>query len=204
MNITDKESEDLLRRIYIAAPCNVGWDTMSGDDKKRACAQCNQNVYNISKLTKREAAQLIVENEGKVCLTFFRRRDGTIMTENCPVGLRRIRDAIKACAIALLLALSWFGIVNEAHAQGLIGAPPDPGRLGQSNEIGVVQNESWISAQIALSTVAFIGLCIWLVKQIRRKKGSILLIAITLSLTFAAVGLVHGLLSQDKMLCEWL
>lgn len=204
MNLTDKECEDFLSTIYIAAPCDVGWENMTGDDKIRACSLCKKNVYNTSKLTNREAAKLILDNtEDRICLRIYRRRDGTMMTENCPVGLRRIRDAIKFCAVMVLLALAWFGLISEAHAQGLIGAPIDGGpcrgnpphsaqELDQYNSYLAIQK-----TQAAVLWASFLGCLLWLGRQIRRNRGSIVLIATSLTLIFAAVGFVHGLLEPD-------
>jgi hypothetical protein len=82
---------DLLKDVLIAAPCNVGWENMHGDEKVRFCHGCRLNVYNTSKMSKVEVASLLA-NDGNTCLRLYRRADGTIITENCPRGLRRIRD----------------------------------------------------------------------------------------------------------------
>jgi hypothetical protein len=36
-----------------------------------------------------EAERLVVEKEGRLCVRFHRRADGTVLTRDCPVGLRR-------------------------------------------------------------------------------------------------------------------
>ncbi|MBX3148612.1 hypothetical protein KF728_00545 [Candidatus Obscuribacterales bacterium] len=46
MYISEQVCDEILRDTYVAAPCNVGWENMNGDDRVRACAQCQQNVYN--------------------------------------------------------------------------------------------------------------------------------------------------------------
>lgn len=38
--------QDILNRVYIAAPCSVPWDSMEGDERIRHCQQCKLNVYN--------------------------------------------------------------------------------------------------------------------------------------------------------------
>ena len=80
-----------LDNLRIASPCSVSWASMTGDERVRACAQCRLNVYNISAMTHAEAQALIVEKEGKLCVRIYRREDGTILTRDCPVGLRAAR-----------------------------------------------------------------------------------------------------------------
>ena len=112
------KDEDLINSIRIAAPCPVSWDTMTGDEKVRFCSMCKLNVYNISNMSASEAANLIRENQGKLCAQILRRRDGTVITENCPVGLRKIRNAARRCAVAATALLCWFGFsVQSAIAQ---------------------------------------------------------------------------------------
>ncbi|MBK7838876.1 MAG: hypothetical protein IPJ49_14595 [Candidatus Obscuribacter sp.] len=36
---------DSLDNVMIAAPCNIGWDNMVGDDRVRLCAGCDKNVH---------------------------------------------------------------------------------------------------------------------------------------------------------------
>src|SRR5271168_2089129 len=80
----------MLDRVSIAAPCAADWDSMPGTDRVRHCAQCGKNVYNLSAMTRREAEGLLRETEGRLCVRLFRRADATILTENCPAGLRAI------------------------------------------------------------------------------------------------------------------
>ena len=75
-----------LDRIAVASPCSVAWDEMEGDDRVRFCDRCSLNVYNISAMTKAEAESVITNTEGRVCARFYRRADGTILTQDCPVG----------------------------------------------------------------------------------------------------------------------
>jgi hypothetical protein len=79
---------NVLDRIKIASPCSAKWELMKGDDQVRFCADCHKHVYNLSALTRRDAESLLREMNGRVCTHFYRRQDGTILTEDCPVGLR--------------------------------------------------------------------------------------------------------------------
>lgn len=105
-----KANEKLLNSVVIAAPCPLSWESMVGDDKVRHCGGCSKNVYNLSAMTDKEAESFLQVNGATQCMRFYRRADGTIMTDNCPVGLRKIRDRVRnigrlaAGFVALILA----------------------------------------------------------------------------------------------------
>jgi hypothetical protein len=83
---------------------------MVGDDRVRFCSQCNLNVYDISTMTKPEAESFIANAEGRICAKLYRRADGTILTQDCPVGLRAVRKKVSRAAAAAFSALvSLFG-----------------------------------------------------------------------------------------------
>ncbi len=118
-----KTSASLLSRIELAAPCDVAWEAMTGDERIRHCQLCNLSVYNISEMTSREAEAFLLENiaSERVCGRILRRKDGTIVTDNCPRGLRAARNAVRGvckrvAAVAALL-LTTFGLTPpEAEA----------------------------------------------------------------------------------------
>jgi hypothetical protein len=80
-------SLDVLDRIRIASPCHARWEDMAGDDRKRFCCECSLHVYNLSAMTRDEAVELVSGAEGRLCAGFWRRPDGTILTQDCPVGI---------------------------------------------------------------------------------------------------------------------
>ncbi len=83
-----------LEKLRIANPCPARWEAMEGDDRVRFCQTCKKNVYNLSALQRSEAEALVARHEGKMCATFFRRADGTVLTADCPVGRRRTRARV--------------------------------------------------------------------------------------------------------------
>ncbi len=91
--------------VRIASPCSANWDQMSGDDRVRFCDRCNLHVYNIARLTRKQAETLMAHTEGRVCARLYRRADGTIITKNCPVGLRAIRRHVAKVTGAVFAAL---------------------------------------------------------------------------------------------------
>ena len=99
-------AQDFLNRMQITSPCPASWAEMSGDDRARFCATCEKHVYDFSKMTAAEGVALIREKEGKVCARLWRRADGTVLTADCPVGMRRAKirrwiPATKAATLAL-------------------------------------------------------------------------------------------------------
>lgn len=91
-----------LNNIKIASPCSADWNEMYGDDRKRFCGDCNLNVYNLSGMTRDEAEALVMNAEGRVCVRFYRRADGSIITEDCPVGWTKVKHRTKVFATAAL------------------------------------------------------------------------------------------------------
>ncbi len=99
------QQKDFLDRMRIASPCNVGWENMTGDDRTRFCDQCSLHVYNISAMTRDEVAVLVKNTEGRICARLYRRADGTVLTRDCPVGLRALRRRVAKVAGAALTAV---------------------------------------------------------------------------------------------------
>ncbi|MBD0373544.1 MAG: hypothetical protein ICV60_22110 [Pyrinomonadaceae bacterium] len=97
-----------LDNVRVSAPCSSDWNQMIGDERVRFCRHCSLNVYNLSGMTRREAESLIANAEGHLCVRYYRRRDGTILTKNCPVGLSAITRRISRTASAMLSAVLGF------------------------------------------------------------------------------------------------
>ena len=95
---------DLLSSIRVASPCTADWDQMVGDDQKRFCSQCNLNVYNLSAMPAEEAAAFVEKAEGRVCIRLYKRADGTVITQDCPVGLRLLRKKAAKAARRIVTA----------------------------------------------------------------------------------------------------
>jgi len=106
------KNEDFLNSLRIASPCPVGWEQMTGDERKRHCRLCDLHVYNISEMSHGEVQSVIAKSEGRVCARLFRRADGTVITRDCPVGSRALRRRVaKTAAAAFAAILSLASIV---------------------------------------------------------------------------------------------
>ena len=101
-----------LDHLRIASPCPANWDQMSGDNRVRFCNLCQLHVYNFAELTRTEAESLIKKTEGRICGRLYRRTDGTVITKDCPVGLRALRRRVTRRSAAVFAALmSFLGVV---------------------------------------------------------------------------------------------
>jgi hypothetical protein len=95
---------------------------MIGSERMRFCGACNLNVYNLSGMTRSEAESLIARNEGRLCVRFYRRFDGSIITKDCPVGLRAIQRRVSYLAKAIIAATLTF--MASVGLQSLIPGSP--------------------------------------------------------------------------------
>src|SRR5262245_1344011 len=100
-----KRQSSPLDEIRIASPCRVPWGSMQGDDRVRHCSECKLQVYNIAALPRDEAEELL-QRTGRLCLRLFRRSDGTVLTQDCPVGWRAVRRKAARLVAATAAMLS--------------------------------------------------------------------------------------------------
>ena len=104
-----------VNKLRVASPCSVGWDTMTGDERVRHCHSCQLNIYNTAEMPTAEIQNLIENREGRLCIRMYRRSDGTVLTKDCPVGLRAIRKRVSVFAGAAMSAI--LGLFSISFAQ---------------------------------------------------------------------------------------
>lgn len=114
----------MLDRVTVSTPCTEPWAKMQGDDQRRHCKRCDKQVYNLSAMTA-EAAEALLGAPGDLCVRFFRRPDGTVLTGDCPVGARRRRRrrfVVTAVAIAAgAVGVAWM-LQDRGEALGASAA----------------------------------------------------------------------------------
>ena len=112
-----------LEDIRIASPCPASWNEMYGDEKSRFCNICSKNVYNISAMTRPEAQLFINKMDGGFCGLLYMRKDGTVLTADCPVGLSALRKLIaKRIAMVAAIVVSLFtGGATMVRDSGVTG-----------------------------------------------------------------------------------
>lgn len=96
-----KRGLPLLGQVRVASPCKADWNEMLGDERVRFCLSCEKDVYNLSSMAKDDAEALLRERLGDdLCIRFYQRADGTILTADCPVGVKKKRTKKLALAVA--------------------------------------------------------------------------------------------------------
>lgn len=164
--------EDLLdlRRLQVASPCPVNWADMAGDNRVRQCAECNLNVYNLSAMTTAEISYLVRDREGRLCVRFFRRADGTMITQDCPRGVRAAatsaaRRAAKVAAAVLSAIVSMYPALASGKSRPQVCALPPRSEQNQPGiEFHVFDPQGALipGAQVALrgkdGKIAFSGI----------------------------------------------
>jgi hypothetical protein len=103
--------------IDVAKPCGVSWAAMKGDDRSRFCSDCRQRVYNLSSMPLEEAVAVVQRMEGRLCVRFYRRPDGTIITKDCRGGLKEMQRQLAMIATAVIgIIIVIFGFLGISTA----------------------------------------------------------------------------------------
>jgi hypothetical protein len=118
-----------LNVIDVATPCPADWNDMRGDERVRFCKHCSLHVYNLSDMTREAAERLVSESEGRMCVRFFRREDGTVVTKDCEGALllaaKRVkRWAAAGTAFALWAVLAPLGLSRAIGSQREVNVDP--------------------------------------------------------------------------------
>jgi len=123
-----------LDLIEVVSPCPASWDEMKGDERVRFCQQCKLNVYNLSEMGREEAEAFVRKHTagqansgtGRTCVRFYRRADGTVLTKDCPVGVRALQQrfvravaAIAGVFVALVSGTLFGGVISRRIPTGL-------------------------------------------------------------------------------------
>ena len=59
-------------------------------------------------MTRDQAEALLMKAEGRLCVRFYKRRDGSVITQDCPVGWARVKERARiyaTAAFSLFMAL---------------------------------------------------------------------------------------------------
>ena len=104
---------DLLDRIQVKKPCDADWDSMIGNDQLRFCEHCSLTVHDLSQMSRKRARRLVAKSNGRLCVRYIRRPDGSLVTKAVPQKLFRIgRRASRIAAGAFSATLSLSGAVT--------------------------------------------------------------------------------------------
>ncbi len=168
---------DPLSHVRIAAPCRADWERMHGNERVRFCGECSMNVYNLSNMSKKDAEALILNAEGRLCVRYYHRADGSIITNNCPVGLRALKRRVSGFSRAVIssvisffagmavltgleTAKSSFAAMTEAGLDFIAPVPltttepqeePVPDRLMIMGDIALEPRAVWANGRMVLT-----------------------------------------------------
>ena len=138
----------LLDNVRVAAPCPANWNEMAGGERVRYCRACEKNVYNLSEMSRKDAEELLETHEGRLCIRYYQRADGKIITQNCPVGLRTARRLyLKSAAKVSAICGAIFG--SAAIFMPVYGGAAEH-RSSKSYERDIQQREKKIAENHAL------------------------------------------------------
>jgi hypothetical protein len=136
--------------LEIASPCTASWAEMQGTDRVRFCSLCSLNVYDLSAMSRDEAEALVRDAVGRVCVRFYRRKDGTVLTQDCPRGIRALTmrcAKVAAAILAFVMAVVAPGCSPpERHLMGDVAVPP-PHKAGDDGQSGAQSRGVLGSAQ---------------------------------------------------------
>ena len=113
----------LLDTVKVASPCNRSWDEMLGDDRVRFCTSCEKNVFNLSAMSREDAEALLASrSQGELCIRYYQRADGTVMTQDCPVGVAKKRRKLFVLAAAGAGAMAFAAVATQRTTCATMGA----------------------------------------------------------------------------------
>jgi hypothetical protein len=129
---TARRTLPVLDSLRVASPCEVSWDAMVGNGRVRHCAKCSKEVFNISNMSRSDAELFLLDRAGAggACVTFYRRSDGTILTPDCPVGVRIRR---RADAVVAVVTAAFLGALAVVGLGGKVGTPVASAETGFSS-----------------------------------------------------------------------
>src|SRR5579872_1223747 len=131
-----KRKDNVLQNIRIASPCPASWEQMAGDERVRHCSECKLNVYNLSAMTRVEAEELLQRREGRLCVRYYRRKDGTILTQDCPRGLRAAAQTDSKNSAKQTQSDTQETVLSVTVVDGITGNPIPNARVTLQNKSG--------------------------------------------------------------------
>lgn len=129
-------------------PCTQSWDSMVGNDQFRFCEHCNLSVHNLAEMTRKDVERLVAKSQGRLCVRYQRRPDGSLRTLPAAQKLHRItRRASQVAAGAFSASIAFTGaalsqVTAEAHVRpAAIGNLDHQGLMG-ATVVGLVKDQS--------------------------------------------------------------
>ncbi|HEX8179008.1 MAG TPA: ankyrin repeat domain-containing protein [Pyrinomonadaceae bacterium] len=113
----------LLDHVKVPEPCPADWAEMRGNERVRFCQHCSLHVHNLSTVTRPEAEKIIRRAGGRICVRYYQRPDGAVLTSEPLVQIQAgLRRASRLAAGAFSAALSLSAAVTAQEARPRAGA----------------------------------------------------------------------------------
>lgn len=128
--------DDLLKRIHVAVPCPKVWEPAGEAATRRHCDLCNQDVFDLSMLTRAEANALLASRRNApTCVTYQQQVGGEILTADRPREPAPRRPVTRPLAQSVVA----FALAAVASACGGPGPemPDFPDATSPSTSVGV-------------------------------------------------------------------
>jgi hypothetical protein len=101
---------------------------MKGDDQVRHCQICDRKVFNLSNMAEADGLALLRQHSGRLCVRYYRRSDGTVMTKDC--GFVERTEVRMKSVWASVLTL-FLGVVGMSAFTPVMGARIAPATMAK-------------------------------------------------------------------------
>lgn len=131
-------TQDLIDQVRFETPCDEDWDRMQGGGlAARHCGRCRKTVYDFTYMTREQIAHLLMDFESP-CVRLRRRKDGRVVTADCPPSRRAktklmLRVVAATAAAATLVGAAYYvyetqtacrvETIDSATTMGIRGLP---------------------------------------------------------------------------------
>src|SRR3954464_322444 len=115
-----------LELLTIPTPCSASWEAMTGDDTVRHCRECHLDVFDLSAMTREQAERTVADHAGHVCVRFWKRPDGTVITQDCAPLKGEARPCVPRVATPRAHAPASMAMADPVRPSGNPNPPPLP------------------------------------------------------------------------------
>jgi hypothetical protein len=137
-----------LQQLQVVNPCDQEWDAMSGDDRARFCARCNEHVHDLSRMTRAEVERLLSASGERCCVRYAADADGRVRTlDYAPPRRPRFRAWV-------WLPLSLLAGAGAALGSFFFGTKAPPPTVMGSMPIGKVTAYSQQAGPVVMGDIA--------------------------------------------------
>jgi hypothetical protein len=129
-----QESRKSLVVLPSIKPCGESWADMTGDERVRHCASCDEDVYDLSALSSDEAATFLERHQSALpCLRMAKDLEGTPLFRE---DLARLARQVAAVGAVATLAACADGIPSVTRTTGEPAVASTAQQAGPASTLG--------------------------------------------------------------------